>query len=382
MAAFIGNLLSLANNARPVRADVARQVIETSTVAQRTIVETEKNLKQLAVESYRPREFRPIWWLRNKHAQTIAGLYLPRFKPIDFERERVETGSGAFYDVDTHRAGDGKSVVVLCHGLESCARGPHTLRIGQALAKSGHTVAAMNFRGCSGDVNRVLQDYHLGFTDDVYHYIRILSQRLPSDARIYLSGFSLGANVVLKFLGERSEEELRDLKVHGAAVQCVPFDPVACQVKLDSGFTREVYSKRFLASLKKKAAEKAKLFPGAFDLKRIEAAESIAEFDDAFVAPIFGFKSNIDYYQKCDTKPLLRNISVPTLVINALDDPLIERRTLPTTKDLGSAPVRLVYTKKGGHLGFIQSTRSESYTSAETARFLTHVDAMHRSPRG
>lgn len=270
------------------------------------------------------------------------------------------------------------SVVVLCHGLESCSRGPHTVRIARALADRGHTVAAMNYRGCSGDLNKSLKDYHLGFTEDLAHYVDLLSARLPEGARIYLSGFSLGANIVVKYLGERSEAELQRSKIFGAAVQCVPFDPVASQMKLDRGFSRAVYSSRFLATLKKKALQKAALYPGVVDVERIKAAKTIGEFDEAYVAPVYGFANNKDYYNRVNTKPLLRRISVPTLVINSRDDPFIETASLPTAEDTGNAPVRLVYTDRGGHLGFIQSLRKESYTTAEIADFLTHVDNLHR----
>ncbi|KAJ8908693.1 hypothetical protein NDN08_005398 [Rhodosorus marinus] len=375
--AFVGSMvMPSANKKSPSFARTAKRgVVEIGTSVQ---TDERSQLALKAAKSFKPSPFRPVWWLANHHAQTIGGMVLPRSEQLNYDRERFATRCGGFFDVDTHHSGDGKSIVILYHGLESTSRGPHTRRITKSLACRGHTVAAMNFRGCSGDVNTTLRDYHLGFTDDLATYVQILSSRVPEDTRIYLSGFSLGANVVLKFLAERSAEELAKFKVFGAAVQCVPFDPVACQAKLERGFSRLVYSRRFLKSLKKKAIEKSKMFPAQVNLKLIKAARTIADFDDAYIAPMFGFESNMDYYRKNDTRPLLSRINVPTLVVNSLDDPFIERKSLPKQEEVGKAPVKLVYTESGGHLGFIQSVRGESYAAAETARFLEHLESLHR----
>ena len=172
----------------------------------------------------------------------------------------------------------------------------------------------------------------------------------------------------------------------GAAVFCVPFDTVGCQAKIDQGFNKAVYSKNFLNSLKKKAERQYERFgketPDFIDIKMIRECSKIGDFDEAYIAKIYGFKDKFDYYTQSGSKQYLHKIRVPTVAINAIDDPLVEESTLPTEeKDVGDAPVRLIYTPNGGHCGYIEkkteASTSHGWISEELSRVLEHI---HEEP--
>jgi uncharacterized protein len=211
--------------------------------------------------------------------------------------------------------------------------------------------------------------------------IRRLSEQRPG-RRLYLSGFSLGGNVILKCLGELGPEASQ-LGVVGAAVACVPFDAVRSSRKIDSGFNRFVYAANFLSTLKPKAERKWRQYPQAYDIERVRRCTTIGEYDDEVVANLHGFESNVDYYTRSCSKQYLPHIGVPSLVVNAVDDPFIEETGLPNEQDLAEAPVRLVYHDYGGHCGFISEDDTgdleehERWLPKELARFLTHVEGHH-----
>jgi uncharacterized protein len=203
------------------------------------------------------------------------------------------------------------------------------------------------------------------------------------DKPIYLSGFSLGGNICLKFLGEQGDNAaLRNIM--GAAVFCVPFDTVQCQKKIDQGFNKAVYSGNFLQSLKKKAERQYLRFgtenPDFIDIKTIRSCTKIGDFDQAYIVPIYGFKDKFDYYTQSASKQYLNKIRVPTIAINAIDDPLVDEFTLPTEKDdVGTAPVRLIYTETGGHCGYLAQESptlpAHGWISEELSRVLDHIHA-------
>lgn len=185
----------------------------------------------------------------------------------------------------------------------------------------------------------------------------------------------------MKFLGELGENAvLRNIK--GAAVFCVPFDTVGCQKKIDQGFNKAVYSGNFLQSLKKKAERQYLRFgtenPDFIDIKAIRACTKIGDFDQAYIVPIYGFKDKFDYYTQSASKQYLNKIRVPTIAINAIDDPLVDEFTLPTEKDdVGTAPVRLIYTETGGHCGYLAKASptlpAHGWIAEELSRVLHHI---------
>ena len=177
-------------------------------------------------------------------------------------------------------------------------------------------------------------------------------------------------------------EEAETLNLVGAAVTCVPFDPVASQGKLDVGINRAIYSENFLQTLKKKAKRKIAQWPNSFDYEKIKNCTTIGEFDDHFIARIYGFKDKVDYYRKTGSKWWLHKIRVPTIAVNARDDPFIEESSLPSEEDVKTAPVRLIYTDQGGHCGFIGSAVDYNipgwgYIAEELGRCIDHINTCY-----
>jgi len=194
--------------------------------------------------------------------------------------------------------------------------------------------------------------------------------------RIYVSGFSLGGNVILKFLGELGDDAMKK-NVYGGVACCVPFDPVASQDKLAVGFNKIVYAGNLLRTLKMKAERKIRMFPGCFDIDVIRKAQTIGEFDEEYIVKLYGFESKVDYYRKTGAKWWLPKIKVPAITVNAIDDPFIDAPSLPQQHDIPiDTPVRLCYTENGGHCGFISADNepNHGYLADEVARAMAHID--------
>eukprot|EP00953_Heterococcus_sp_UTEX-ZZ885_P037950 19480-Heterococcus_DN1.PRE.2 len=221
-----------------------------------------------AAQSFKAAPFNAVWWGHNSHAHTIIGsgevskrIFRKEGPKVAFRRERFDTPDADFIDVDfldpvgsTAATGVSK-IAVLTHGLESSSDAPLTSKMALAFARRGYTVAVLCFRSCSGEDNLTLRAYHMGFTDDLKFLVEQLRERHPS-APIFLSGFSLGGNVICKYLGEMGTTA-KDIGILGAAVACVPFDAVGCQKQIDSGFNKAVYSGNFLKTLIPKINRKA-----------------------------------------------------------------------------------------------------------------------------
>lgn len=325
------------------------------------------------------------------------------------ERQRITTSCEQdFYTVDIKYAGErktqyqsveSKGMVVLIHGLESNSNSTLSTDMGNAYVQDGFDVVCMNFRGCCGSPNESLGGYHLGFTEDLRHFLGLIGELAATedddfDKRpIYLSGFSLGANVVVKCLGELGDSAMSLYNVHGAAVTGAPFDAERNIKCVDApGFNRAVYSANFLKTMKTRAQYQLDTFCDSdpltplFDYKGCMSATSIAEFENAFIAKVYGFEDNIDYYRSTSCYYYLPGVAVPLLIINAGDDPFFDPDFYPIEEsvDGGSmAPIKMERTERGGHLGFLfhQLSDSEkkeerpkaSWMPTELARFITHV---------
>ncbi|CAM9637343.1 unnamed protein product [Chrysoparadoxa australica] len=324
-------------------------------------------------QSYSARPFQPPFWARNAHVHTIIGsgevqrkLFGRSGPAIEYRRETLRTPDGDFLDVDhldlpPGTEGNGHTAV-LTHGLESSSDAPLTARMALAFQKEGFKVSVMCFRSCSGRDNLTLGAYHLGFTDDLSLLVDTISERGDTDAGIVLAGFSLGGNVIAKYLGEVGSAASEEKKILGAVVSCVPFDAVNSQLKIDAGFNRRVYARNFLNSLIPKINRKAELLPELreiVDIEAVEKATSMGEFDGLVIAKIYGFEDEKDYYEQSGSKQYLKDVRVPLLCLQAVDDPFIESETLPTPEDC-SPSVKLQYYNYGGHCGFISSERSHN----------------------
>ena len=315
---------------------------------------------EVRLTEFRPAEFRAAWWCRNRHVQTIWG---PLFRRgwLPFRRERVLTADGDFLDldwVDAPAAADAPILLVL-HGLEGSSRSHYVTGLLQGARARGWRGVAMNFRSCSGELNRLPRFYHSGDTGDLDAIVRRFLEREPR-RRIGAVGVSMGGNVLLKWLGEHGNDA--PTAVVAAAAISVPFDLTECAQALDRGFAKLVYTANFMQSMRRKVVEKARVYPGFVDVAAARRARTFGAYDLVVTAPLFGFADAQDYWRRASSRPYLAAIARPTLLLNARDDPFIPPHSLPKPQEL-SPQVRLMVTPRGGHVGFIEGRRPWQCTS-------------------
>jgi predicted alpha/beta-fold hydrolase len=308
-------------------------------------------------------------WLPNPHLMTIyASLArLPRRLPT--RRERWELADGDFLDVDRLDGPAGAPLVIVCHGLEGSSRAGYVRGVLAQLRARGLAALAMNFRSCSGEPNRLLRSYHSGETGDLEHVIDRLRAERPGRA-LALCGFSLGGNVVTKYLGERGTGAPSEIRA--AAVISVPFDLDGCCTALDGpGLAARIYRERFLRQLRRKALHKAKRF-GEIDVARTRAAHTLRAFDDAVTAPTHGFASAADYYARSSSLAVLDGVVHPLLAIHAEDDPFIPPHTVPRAALARNPHITFESSAQGGHVAFVHGPpwRAERHAEARAVAFL------------
>lgn len=283
-------------------------------------------------------------WCRNPHLQTL----LPRLRvgpALPLRRERLELPDGDFVDLDWAPRAHGPIVIVL-HGLEGSSRSPYMRGILHALDRQGFRAVAMHFRGCSGIPNRLPRSYHSGETRDFDHVVRTLQQREP-ETRLAAVGYSLGGNVLLKWLGE----EGANAPVQSAVAVSVPFVLSQAADRLDRGVSR-LYQWKLLLSLRQSLRRKFAQAAPPFPLRELGKLRSFWTFDDQITAPLHGFRGAVDYYNSSSSRQFLQRITVPTLIIHAKDDPFLPAEAIPTPEEF-SPSTRFELYAHGGHVGFI-----------------------------
>lgn len=302
--------------------------------------------------------FQPAWWLPGPHAQTIGARMLRSRKGVRLRRERLTTEDGDFLDLDwvvdgaSNPGPSSRPLVVLLHGLEGSARSEYALQLYRALDAANLAAVGLNFRGCSGEINRAPRTYHSGETGDVAYVIEEIVRRYPARP-LGAVGFSLGGNVLLKFLGERGAKHAPGGRTLDAAVSIsVPFSLSDGSRHLSQGFGR-VYQWFFMRKLKGKMRAKTDLVHAHIDMNRALRAKTFWEFDDAATAPLHGFSDAADYYRRSSSNQYLAAIRVPTLLIQSLDDPFLPRHAVPVDVAQGNPALEPAFTAGGGHVGFV-----------------------------
>ena len=290
--------------------------------------------------------YRAPWWLPGGHVQTLAAA-LGSAPRVVFVRERWGTPDGDFVDVDWAGNQGAARLLVLFHGLEGSSRSHYARSIAALAAASGWRVALPHFRGCSGEPNRLPRAYHSGDSDELDWMLRRFAGQ---GVALHAAGVSLGGNVLLKWLGERAAQA-RALVRRAAAISA-PIDLAAAGAALDRGFNRRSYTRLFLATLKTKAYAKLALGQLQFDEQRMARARTLHEFDDLVTAPLHGFRDADDYWARAAATPWLEHIAVPTLVLNAKNDPFLPAQALERATREASSRVLLESPPSGGHAGF------------------------------
>ncbi len=325
---------------------------------------------------YTKTTFKPAWWLSNNHLQTIYPALLRKApNPPDYRRERLTTPDHDFVDIDYCGMGS-QPLIILIHGLTGSSQSGYIKGLQSALRKQGFRSAALNFRGCSGQSNNRARCYHSGETEDIQFLYQTLRQREP-DTPLAAVGFSLGGNVLLKWLGEQGDQ----LELFAAVAVSVPLLLGVCATRLDNGFSK-LYRVNLLNELKTYMHVKLQHLESIGysqeamkirELGDLSAINSFWQYDDRVVAKLHGFNDVHDYYRRSSSRQYLKSITVPTLLIQAVDDPFMTKEVLPDPNEI-SACVQLEFTRHGGHVGFISGStpfRPQYWLEQRIPEFLT-----------
>jgi len=293
--------------------------------------------------------YRANFFLLNRHANTIAHALLRRVA-VDYSRKRLSTPDDDFIDLDYSFANkqQGKQVVLVIHGLEGSSDSSYIKGMVKESNANGFDAVAMNFRGCSGDQNNTFGSYHSGSTEDVAQVVKHLNN-VDKYEDIFLVSYSLGANVMLKYMGEEGDQSL----VKASVAVSVPSNLEDCAVKLEKWYNK-AYLITFLRSLRKKVKAKCKAHSEhKINLEAVLKATNFTDFDNEFTAPAHGFESAEDYWTKSSCAQFLSLVVRPTLIINALDDPFLTPSCYPFDEANKSDFLFLETPSKGGHVGFV-----------------------------
>jgi predicted alpha/beta-fold hydrolase len=306
--------------------------------------------------------YRAPFLLNNGHLQTLYPTIARTVTSVAYQRERIFTPDDDFLDLDWLRKGN-RQLAVLSHGLEGHTGRPYMTGMARMLNRHGWDVLAWNYRGCSGEINRRLRMYHNGCIDDLDCVVRhgLKDSRYDRTAMI---GFSLGGNLTLMYLG--SKGAALDPRIRGAVAFSVPCDLKAGALELAKA-RNYLYMKQFLASLHKKIKLKMEQMPGVINDDGYGSIRDFRGFDDRYTAPMNGFKDAEDYWYQCSSSRFLPAITVPTLLVNALDDPFLAPGCYPVTAAEQSRHVHLEMPRSGGHVGFVQFNADGSYWSENRA---------------
>ena len=300
------------------------------------------------------------------HLQTIIPAVLRKVPRVTTRPERIELTDGDFLDLEWAEEGRSR-LAILSHGLEADAGASYIQGMAEALVRHGWDVLAWNYRGCSGEMNRLPRFYHSGATEDL---AAVIDHALVvhSAKEIDLIGFSLGGNLTLKYLGERDGRI--SPRLHRAVVFSVPCDLSCSSRALESRVNRFFYMKRFIDSLSRKFRAKDLLFPHRFELAGIECLKTFREFDDRYTAPLHGFRDAEDYWARSSSRQFLGGITIPCLLVNAANDPFLGPDCYPVTEAATNVCCHLEIPDSGGHVGFSSGFEKETWAERRAVKFL------------
>lgn len=285
------------------------------------------------------------WFLRTGHWETLYAGVVRRVRGVRYKRERLTLSDGDFVDLDWIKKGF-KKLTILAHGLEGNSERIYMKGMAKYFSTNGWDILAWNCRSCSGEMNKAMRLYHHGEIEDLSEVVKHVANKYD---QINLIGFSMGGSIILKYLGEMADK--LPGAVHSAVSFSAPCDLKATAEKLDEPNCR-FYKKRFLALLKEKMLQKAKLYPNVLDARNFDKIKVWADFDNYFTAPLNGFKDANAFYKNASAVNFMENINIPTLLVNAKNDPILTPSSSPLALAKGHPFIHLETPDKGGHVAF------------------------------
>lgn len=300
--------------------------------------------------------FKPAFGISNKHLQTVYATLFRKPIKLKYEIEIFPLQDGDFLECYWHKTNKqnvNNPLVILFHGLAGSYQSPYIQGVMQELGRYGFDSVLMHFRGCSGNDNKLPRSYHSGDSGDALEFAHALKKRFQN-RNIYAVGYSLGANMLLKLLGEEGRNSPFDKAVAVSA----PMQLKLCADSMNRGFSR-YYQHRLVKDLNIALEKKYDKHPmqELIHLQRedVNRIKTFWEFDDAYTAPIHGFASAKDYYTRSSSRQFLKHITTPTLIIHSKDDPFMTPDVIPRTDELSNS-ITMELTQKGGHVGFVSGT--------------------------
>ncbi len=325
----------------------------------------------------RPSDYTAAWWLPGPHLQTLWGALCRRPAKVATRRERLELPDGDFLDLAWAGTASGPLVAIL-HGLEGDQASPYVQALLGALVDRGWGAVVMHFRGCGGEPNRLARSYHSGDTQDFARIVELLRERAPART-LAAVGYSLGGNVLLKYLGELGAAS----PLAAACAVSVPFDLAAGATRLRRGFSR-CYQWRLLRSLRAKTCAKFARIRCPIPLGDLATYTDFWSFDDRVTAPLHGFRDAVEYYARSSSRQYLNRVATPTLIVHAEDDPFLTPEAVPGATELAPA-IEMDLVERGGHVGFVAGRWpgcARPWLEARLLRFLAANVTPDDSPCG
>ncbi len=315
------------------------------------------------------KDYTPPLFFSNGHIQSIYPTIFRKFDTSFYTRERIDTPDDDFLDLDWSLK-NSNHLVIISHGLEGHSKRAYVLGMVRALNKSGRDCLAWNYRTCGGEPNKKLRMYHNGTTDDLDTVIQHAMSKKKYRS-ISLIGFSMGGNLNLIYLGQRGSD------IHPIIKKAVFFS-VPCDLEGSADMlnkkSNRIFMNRFLKMLHKKIKAKAALMPDLINDKDYDKIKNFKEFDDRYTAPIHGFKNAEDYWKKCSSLQYIPKIKIPTLIVNAENDPFLSDSCYPINEVKDNNNVILEIPKSGGHVGFIEFNKENLYWSEKrTIKFFEKI---------
>ena len=310
-------------------------------------------------------DYKPSFLFRNGHINTCFPTMFRKIE-VKYRRERINTPDLDFLDIDWIKNGNRK-VIVLCHGLEGSSRSKYMQGVAKYFSTRGWDILAMNYRGCSGEVNKKIKFYNMGQIEDLDEVLK----KTRDYEKVVLVGFSLGGGLVLNYLGRKKELPENILCAIAVSAPCDPFGSAKTFLKKEN----KIYTKYFMDKLKRKIVEKSVIYPGKINVDKILKCKTIEEFDEYFTAPQYGYRDALDYYEKVSPRKIIPFIKIPTLILMAEDDPIMSESCYPVKEARKNKHIDLQITKYGGHVGYA-NLFGEHYWLEE--RLFEYVDSVEK----